>query len=175
MGATVHHEDLAGPEMFAALRVVTAVPRWPGLCSMGMTFDPAVPFDPAETFDPADTVDEHATSYRAAFATGSSAVVDRFYEPGAVLVPQPGTALTGPAERRAAFGHLLGFGVPMVARTRRLYVADDIALSIVDWSMRGTARQGYPLDLSGVSADVLRRGADGRWRHLIDNPFGTAA
>ncbi len=130
---------------------------------------------PPNSVDPTTDVDGHVAAYGAAFATGSSAVVDRFYEPAAVLVPQPGTPLTGAAERLAAYEHLLGFGVPMVARTRHLYVASDIALSVVDWSMRGTARQGYPLDLSGVAADVLRRGADGRWRYLINNPFGTGS
>jgi hypothetical protein len=56
-------------------------------------------------------------------------VVARFYEPGAVLVPRPETPSTGAAERTAAYEHLLGFGVPMVAETRRLCVADDIAPS----------------------------------------------
>jgi hypothetical protein len=27
----------------------------------------------------------------------------------------------------------------------------------------------------GVPADVLRRGADGGWRYLINNPFGTSS
>ncbi|GIF16268.1 ketosteroid isomerase-like protein [Actinoplanes teichomyceticus] len=125
--------------------------------------------------EPTTDVDGHLAAYGAAFATGSSAVVDRFYEPDAVLVPQPGTALTGASARLAAYEHLLGFGVPMIAETRHLYVAGDIALSVVDWSMRGTAHQGYRLDLGGVAADVLRRGADGRWRYLINNPFGTGS
>jgi ketosteroid isomerase-like protein len=124
---------------------------------------------------PGTDVHAHVAAYGAAFATGSSAVVDRFYETDAVLVPRPGAPLNGAAQRSAAYAHLLGFGVPMLAETRHLYVAGDIALSIVDWSMRGTARQGYPLDLSGVAADVLRRGADGRWRYLINNPFGTGS
>jgi ketosteroid isomerase-like protein len=126
---------------------------------------------PRPTTDPG----AHLAAYGAAFATGSSAAVDRFYEPDAMLVPQPGMPVTGMSDRAAAYEHLLGFGVPMVAETRHLYVAGDIALSIVDWSMRGTARQGFPLELSGVAADVLRRGADGRWRYLINNPFGTNA
>jgi ketosteroid isomerase-like protein len=116
----------------------------------------------------------HVDAYCAAFATGSGVEVDRFYEVDAVLVPQAGVAVSGVAARRAAYEHLLGFGVPMVASTRHLHVAGDVALSVVEWSMRGTARQGFPLDLSGVSSDVLRRGADGRWRYLINNPFGTA-
>ncbi|MFF0380183.1 YybH family protein [Actinoplanes missouriensis] len=128
---------------------------------------------PPERVSPTTDVHGHVAAYTAAFATGSGAAVDLFYERDAILVPQPGTALTGTAERLAAYEHLLGFGVPMVAETRHLHVTGDIALSVVEWSMRGTARQGYPLDLSGVSADVLRRGSDGRWRYLINNPFGT--
>jgi ketosteroid isomerase-like protein len=124
---------------------------------------------------PTTDLGAHLAAYTAAFATGSSAVVDRFYEPDAVLVPRPGTPLAGVAQRSAAYEHLLGFGVPMLAEARQMYVAGDIALAVVDWSMRGTARQGHPLDLQGVAADVLRRGADGRWRYLIDNPFGTGS
>src|SRR4051794_6662901 len=109
---------------------------------------------PADSIYPTAEADGHVVAYSAAFVTGSSAVVDRFYEPDAVLVPQPGMPLTGVSERLAAYDHLLGFGVPMVAEAKHLYVTGDIALSVVDWSMRGTTRQGYPLDLSGVAADV---------------------
>jgi ketosteroid isomerase-like protein len=122
---------------------------------------------------PTPDAGSHVAAYCAAFASGSSELMDRFYEADAALVAKPGTVLTGVAERRDAYRHLLGFGVPMVAQTRHLYVAGDIALAVVDWSMRGTARQGYPLDLHGVAADVLRRGADGAWRYVINNPFGT--
>ncbi|MDI6102535.1 DUF4440 domain-containing protein [Actinoplanes sp. NEAU-A12] len=140
-------------------------------------FQPSIGGDdmPAERIAPATDPGAHVALYGTAFATGSSALVDRFYETDAVLVPQPGMPVTGPAGRRAAYEHLLGFGVPMLARTRHLYVAGDIALSVVDWSMRGTARQGFPLDMAGVATDVLRRGADGRWRYLINNPFGSAS
>ncbi|BEL04592.1 hypothetical protein Q0Z83_027830 [Actinoplanes sichuanensis] len=129
---------------------------------------------PPESAQPTD-VDGHVAAYVAAFATGSADVMDRLYEPGAVLVPRPGVPLTTTADRRAAYAHLLGFGVPMTAESRQLYIAGDIALSIVDWSMRGTARQGHPVDLNGVAADVLRRGPDGQWRYLINNPFGTGS
>jgi hypothetical protein len=30
------------------------------------------------------------------------------------------------------------------------------------------------VDLHGTATDVARRGADGAWRYVIDNPFGTA-
>jgi ketosteroid isomerase-like protein len=63
--------------------------------------------------------------------------------------------------------------LPIEATTRHAYVSGDIALLVVDWSIAGTSRQGYPLDLRGTATDVVRRGADGRWRYVVDNPFGT--
>jgi ketosteroid isomerase-like protein len=121
----------------------------------------------------ADDPTDHVGAYCATFATRSGELLDHHYEAGAVLVPRPGHPVTG-AQRVAAHNHLLGFGVPINARTRHLYVADDIALLIVDWTIRGTGTDGRPVDLGGTAADVARRGSDGRWRYVIDNPFGTA-
>jgi ketosteroid isomerase-like protein len=112
--------------------------------------------------------------YCAAFAEGSGALLDRLYEPDAILVPRPGTPLIGAAHRIPAHEHLLGFGLPITATARHTYVAGDIALLVVDWSIAGTSRSGHPIDLRGTAADVARRGADGQWRYVIDNPFGTA-
>lgn len=108
-------------------------------------------------------------AYEAAFAAGSASLLDRCYEPDGVLIPSPGRPLAGAGQRIAAHEHLLGFGVPMTVTTRHVYVAGDVALLIVDWSMRSAS-----LDLSGTATDVARRGADGVWRYAIDNPFGTA-
>jgi ketosteroid isomerase-like protein len=51
---------------------------------------------------------------------------------------------------------------------------DDLALLVVAWSIRGTTRDGREVNLMGTASDVVRRGADGKWRYVIDNPFGTA-
>ncbi|MEV4805469.1 DUF4440 domain-containing protein [Nonomuraea sp. NPDC049421] len=114
---------------------------------------------------------EAAARFVAAMNSGGSP--DHLYEDDAVLVPVPGHPVTGTA-RAAAHRHLRSFGVPMEAVPRQVYVAGEIALLIVDWSMRGTARDGTEIDLSGTATDVLRRDADGRWRYVIDNPHGTA-
>ncbi|MEV5323211.1 DUF4440 domain-containing protein [Nonomuraea sp. N2-4H] len=106
-------------------------------------------------------------------AMNSGGSLDHVYEDGAVLIPVPGHPVTGSA-LAAANRHLQSFGVPMEAVPRQVYVAGDIALLIVDWSMRGTARDGTKIDMSGTATDVLRRGADGQWRYVIDNPHGTA-
>lgn len=109
--------------------------------------------------------------FLAAFNAADADALEQAYEPTGVLVPRPGYPVTGPA-RSAANAHLLGFGLPMQARPRHVYVADDIALLIVDWSVRGTTADGRQVDLSGTATDVARRGADGVWRYVIDNPAG---
>jgi ketosteroid isomerase-like protein len=119
--------------------------------------------------DPTD----HVPAYCATFARGSGALLDQHYEPDAVIVPSPGQPVTG-TQRIATHDYLLGLGVPIRAEARRVYVAGDVALLIVDWSIRGVARDGHPVDLHGTATDVARRAPDGHWRYVIDNPFGTA-
>ncbi|WP_020669521.1 YybH family protein [Amycolatopsis nigrescens] len=116
---------------------------------------------------------EHVHAFVAAFNAADLTAIERGYEDGAVLVPSPGHPVTGQV-RSAATQHLLGFGLPIDARLRHSYVVGDLALIIVDWSIKGTTADGIEVDLDGTSSDVLRRDDDGRWRCAIDNPFGTA-
>jgi hypothetical protein len=44
---------------------------------------------------------------------------------------------------------------------------------VLDWSIAGTA-DGEHVNLEGAASDVVRRGADGFWRCLIDKNQGTA-
>jgi ketosteroid isomerase-like protein len=55
-----------------------------------------------------------------------------------------------------------------------VFVAGDIAQLVVDWSIDGTGPDGKHVYLKGAASDIARRGADGRWRYLIDNSLGTA-
>ena len=41
------------------------------------------------------------------------------------------------------------------------------------WTFTGTGPDGKPVTLTGRNGDVLRRQADGSWRFVIDNPWGT--
>ncbi|MCK7626972.1 DUF4440 domain-containing protein [Streptomyces sp. RS10V-4] len=97
----------------------------------------------------------------------------RVCEPGAVFVPEPGRALRG-AEGDRAQSAFQGLGVPISVTPRHTYVAGDLALLIVDWVIDGTGPDGARVHLEGTATDVARRGADGCWRYVIDNPFGTA-
>jgi len=123
----------------------------------------------ALTGDPA----QHPAVFAAAFNSGDAAAVERVYEDLGVLVPEPGTSAAG-ADREAGNARLLGLGLPIDVRPRHIYVADDIALLIVDWAIDGTGPDGEHVDINGTATDVARRGADGKWRYIIDNPHGAA-
>ena len=58
-------------------------------------------------------------------------------------------------------------------KVTRVLEAGGLALVISGWSFAGTGPDGEPVKLNGKSADVLRLQADGSWRLVIDNPWGT--
>ena len=114
------------------------------------------------TADPA----EHPFVFQAAFNTGSAEILDTVYEPDAVFVRRDGVRVSG-AERRAANGGILALGQPIKVTPRQVYVSGDLVLLIVDWVIEG--------HLAATATDVARRGEDGLWRYVIDNPFGLGA
>jgi uncharacterized protein (TIGR02246 family) len=99
------------------------------------------------------------------------ALVD-LYEPDAVFAPQPGRVVTGRAAIREALTGFLELRPQMDGEVKEVLVSDDTALVSNRWSLRGTAPDGAPVEMGGTSADVMRRGADGAWRIVIDNPWG---
>ncbi|GAA3107701.1 YybH family protein [Streptosporangium carneum] len=105
------------------------------------------------------------------FNSGDPAAVAEVYESGAVFVPEPGSPLTGP-QAHAANEEFMSIGAPIAVRPRHVYTAGDIALLIVDWTIDGTDRDGRPVHVEGTATDVARRGQDGHWRYVVDNPFG---
>lgn len=115
----------------------------------------------------------HPAVFAAAFGTGRVAAVEAMYEPDALLVPEPGNPVSGPA-RAAASERFLALGLPIEVRPKHVYTAGDIALLIVDWTIEGTGPDGAPVHIEGTATDVARRGEDGTWRYVIDNPFGVA-
>jgi hypothetical protein len=76
------------------------------------------------------------------------------------LVPQPGVATSGDAAREV-LELFLAIGLPSTMNVRNVSVSGDIALVIADWSLKGGGADGSDVDMSGSTADVARRGADG--------------
>ena len=96
------------------------------------------------------------------------------YEPEAAFATGPGSLAHGtPGVRDALAGFIAMQGTLALDVTRVLEVG-DLALVTGVWSFDGTGPDGEPVRLTASNADVLRRQADGTWRFVIDNPWGTA-
>jgi uncharacterized protein (TIGR02246 family) len=95
------------------------------------------------------------------------------YERDAAFASEPGSLAHGaPGVSQALTGFISMNGKLDLEVTRVLEV-DDLALVTGIWSFDGTGPDGEPVRLAARNADVLRRQADGTWRFVIDNPWGT--
>lgn len=122
----------------------------------------SLPSDPAEL----------PAIFARAFNAGDLAAVDLLFEPDAVRVLTPGIVVTGDGRRGATSG-FFELGIPMVLTLRHAYVCGDLALLIGDYLIDGVKADGEHVHFDGTATDVARRGADGYWRYVIDNPPGT--
>jgi uncharacterized protein (TIGR02246 family) len=98
------------------------------------------------------------------------------YENEAAFATQPGTLAQGPAGVREALNGFISMKgtLDIDVTGLRVLEVDDLALVIGDWTFEGTGPNGESVRLEERSADVMRRQADGTWRFVIDNPWGTA-
>ena len=105
--------------------------------------------------------------------TGNYELLMSLYEPEAAFADQPGRLAHGlPGICEALDGFVALNGKLDLAVSRVLEVG-DLALVVGNWSFTGTGPDGEPVKLRARNADVLRRQADGSWRFVIDNPWGT--
>jgi uncharacterized protein (TIGR02246 family) len=95
------------------------------------------------------------------------------YEPGAAFATQPGKLAHGVPGVRGALAGFISMKGKLDLKVTRVLEVGDLALVLTSWSFAGTGPDGQPLELAAKSADVLRRQADGSWRLVIDNPWGT--
>ena len=66
-------------------------------------------------------------------------------------------------------------GVKLSKRQQKSHAGIDISFTI-DNFVRGKVigPDGKPMHMHGTASDIMRRGADGAWRYIIDNNQGTA-
>ena len=97
------------------------------------------------------------------------------YEPEATFVPEPGVQLRGLETIREALQGFLALKPTISGEIQSVIETGGVALVVNRWRLEGTGPEGDPIEMSGLSADVVRRQADGSWRVLIDDPWGGAA
>ena len=98
------------------------------------------------------------------------------YEPDAILVPGPGAdPVPGHAAIEEALTGFLALGGQLRFTPRHWLVQGDLALASIAFVLDGGRDgDGSPIELQGVTAEVLRRQADGTWKYVVDHPFGGA-
>jgi ketosteroid isomerase-like protein len=107
-----------------------------------------------------------------AFHQGDIDGIMQTYEPGAVVVGEPGTPISGTPALRALFAGFIAAKARFTFLGHEVIQAEDLALHLTPWRMAGVAPDGTAVEASGLSVAVLRRQPDGRWLMVIDDPFG---
>lgn len=105
--------------------------------------------------------------------TGNYEMLMALYEPEGAFATQPDNLAHGLGGIREVLSGFVAMKGKLDLQVSRVLEVSDLALVVGDWSFTGTGPQGEPVKLSAKNADVLRRQADGSWRFVIDNPWGT--
>jgi ketosteroid isomerase-like protein len=103
-----------------------------------------------------------------AFNEGDLEALLAFYEEAAVVVVEPGQTACGAVELRTFFSRILQTGLSARQLKTHILEADGVALFVSRWTLKGDRERQF------VATSVFRRQQDGRWKVLIDNPFGPA-
>jgi len=95
------------------------------------------------------------------------------YDGEARFASQPGQLAKSPESVRQSLRSFIDLKGKLDLKVKRVLQASDLALVISEWTFNGTGSDGNPVNMAAKAADVLRRQADGSWRFVIDNPWGT--
>jgi ketosteroid isomerase-like protein len=95
------------------------------------------------------------------------------YETEAAFAAEPGSLAHGASGIGEALTGFISMNGELDIEVTRVLEVDDLALVIGVWWFDGKGPDGEPVRLAARNADVLRRQADGSWRFVIDNPWGT--
>jgi uncharacterized protein (TIGR02246 family) len=95
------------------------------------------------------------------------------YEADACFASQPGQIAKSPESVRESLRSFIDLKGKLDLKVKRVLQASDLALVTSEWSFSGTGSDGNPVNMAAKAADVLRHQADGTWRFVIDNPWGT--
>jgi len=95
------------------------------------------------------------------------------YEADACFATQPGQLAKSPESISQSLRNFINMNGKLDLKVKRVLQASDLALVITEWSFSGTGTDGKPVNMAARSSDVLRQQANGAWRFVIDNPWGT--
>ncbi len=106
--------------------------------------------------------------------TGDLESLMTLYKAEACFATQPGQLAKDPESISQSLRSFIDLNGKLDLKVKRVLQASDLALVTTEWSFSGIGPDGNPVNISAKSADVLRQQANGTWRFVIDNPWGTA-
>ena len=95
------------------------------------------------------------------------------YEPEATFVSEPGKTVTGLSAIREVMTEFIASNPTLTIEVPFVAQSGDTAMLHSQWTMKGTDADGKAIDMEGKGVEIVRRQADGTWKFLIDNPWGT--
>ena len=120
----------------------------------------------------ADAPEQLHPLFAEALNAGDVEALAALYTDEACLWPRNDQPARGGSQRRALLAGYCAMKAKMQISTRKSIIVGNTALLMSDWRMTGTAPDGSPIDASGTSVEVAKRGPDGAWRYVIDLPQG---
>ena len=88
------------------------------------------------------------------FNSGKVSAMMGLYAPEAVLIAKDGRTITDHTEIAAVLERDLSLGLPLEAKPRHVFVADDIAQIVLDWSIDGTGPGGKAISCAAARMDT---------------------
>jgi uncharacterized protein (TIGR02246 family) len=116
-----------------------------------------------------DPRENHRSFQDAWNARDVEALID-LYEEDAVYVVSAEKELRGRDAIRAMLEQMTALGIENRLELLRLTENGDTALERTRWTMQFPGEDGKTNEQSGFSTVVLRRGNDGQWRMILDDP-----
>jgi ketosteroid isomerase-like protein len=107
-----------------------------------------------------------------AFHRGDITEILQTYEPGAVVMGEPGAPVSGRSALEAMFAGFIAAEARFTFFGHEVIQAGDLAIHFTPWRMTGTGPDGKAITGAGLSVAVLRRQPDGKWLMVIDDPYG---
>jgi ketosteroid isomerase-like protein len=111
--------------------------------------------------------DAHVT-LAAAFNTGDVATVLGMYDFSGIIVPEPGTAVSGKENFEEAIKAILAIKGKMEIKTVYCLETGDLAVGRSEWKIT----EGDEVKIGARGIEVMRREPDGGWKLVIDHAFG---
>lgn len=118
------------------------------------------------------TVEGAARYFQNCIRTGDVNGALSSFDEEAIYITEPGKFVKGKEEIKEKLEFLCSIKPDLQALRSSQFTIGDIASWVDEWTLKATLPDGTPLNMTGISSDVMKKQKDGTWAYLVDNPYG---